>query len=239
MSYCSQCGAEVNGPFCAQCGAAQNPDAAEPLRASASNPFEAGSQEPAHPFAGESALRSPSDPSAPDIPGFFGAFAACFYKYAEPHGRASRSEFWYFALWFFLALILPAIADALFMPEDMHNSVDPEASRRAHFLCDAIELISGLLIMTMVVPLCFAACRRLHDSNKSGWFLGGGLLIGVPVVATAVTLFETLSNETISDLLVISPYTYYLSFLALLSIRLASRPTPGPNKYGPEPKKRR
>ena len=98
MSYCSQCGAEVNGPFCAQCGAAQNPDAAEPLRASAANPFEAGSQEPANPSAADSATRPPSDPSAPNIPGFFGAIPACFRKYASPHGRASRSEFWFFAL---------------------------------------------------------------------------------------------------------------------------------------------
>ena len=235
MSYCSQCGAEVNGPFCAQCGAAQIPEAAESFRASASNPFEAGSQEPANPSAADSATRPPSDPSAPNIPSFFGAIPACFRKYASPHGRASRSEFWFFALWFFFALVLLIV-----LIKASSGPVDPVLLRRSPTaLSSALTWIGWPVVLALFVPLCFSACRRLHDSNKSGWFLGGGLLIGVPVVATAVTLFKTLSNETISDLLVISPYTYYLSFLALLSIRLASRPTPGPNKYGPEPKKRR
>ena len=74
MSFCSKCGAELQGPFCSQCGAAQTPEA-----------------------------EMASDPNAPDIPDFLGAFTACFRKYASPHGRASRSEFWFFALWFFIA----------------------------------------------------------------------------------------------------------------------------------------
>ena len=58
MSFCSKCGAELQGPFCSQCGAAQTPEA-----------------------------EMASDPNAPDIPDFPGAFAACFRKYASPHGH--------------------------------------------------------------------------------------------------------------------------------------------------------
>ena len=233
MSYCSQCGAEVNGPFCAQCGAAQNPDAAEPLRASAANPFEAGSQEPANPSAADSATQPPSDPSAPNIPSFFGAIPACFRKYASPHGRASRSEFWFFALWFFLALVLLIV-----LIKASSGPVDPVLLRRSPTaLSSALTWIGWPVVLALFVPLCFSACRRLHDSNKSGWFLGIGLSIGVGAcVATELTRWP---YPTTALLLAFCTFAFWMFFLAILTMRLAAPPTPGPNKYGPQPWKRR
>ena len=235
MSYCSQCGAEVNGPFCAQCGAAQIPDAAEPLRASASNPFEAGSQEPANPSAADSATRPPSDPSAPNIPGFFGAIPACFRKYASPHGRASRSEFWFFALWFFFALVLLIV-----LIKASSGPVDPVLLRRSPTaLSSALTWIGWPVVLALFVPLCFSACRRLHDSDKSGRFLWFGLLIGVAVFGVALLALQAPPSEKAAEWITLGDIGYWLIFLALLFIRLAARPTPGPNKYGPQPWKRR
>ena len=233
MSYCSQCGAEVNGPFCAQCGAAQNPDAAEPLRTSASNPFEAGSQEPANPSAADSATRPPSDPSAPNIPGFFGAIPACFRKYASPHGRASRSEFWFFALWFFIAnFFLRLITVVVFF--------GPSAVFYFSLLgaLDKRTLIAlQLFWLAFFIPLCFAACRRLHDAGKSSEILWIGLFIML-VFYVAIEIATRENPLEGGGWIPGAALAYKGIFTAVMSFLLAAPPTPGPNEWGPEPKKR-
>jgi uncharacterized membrane protein YhaH (DUF805 family) len=75
-------------------------------------------------------------------------------KYATFSGRASRAEFWYFALaqaivFFTIALIL-----ALWGFSD-----------------EEIDLISNLLFLTVALPNIAVAVRRVHDVNKSGWFI--------------------------------------------------------------------
>jgi|688.fasta_scaffold60695_2 uncharacterized membrane protein YhaH (DUF805 family) len=76
------------------------------------------------------------------------AISACFKKYATFTGRASRSEFWYFALFYFIIYIVGAVVGS-----SMGN-----------------EFISYLFIAPIIIPYLSVAVRRLHDVNKSGWF---------------------------------------------------------------------
>lgn len=82
---------------------------------------------------------------------FFEAIFVCFKKYADFTGRASRSEFWWFAL--FIMLVAAALA---YISQTLVN----------------IFLIATLL------PLLAAGARRLNDSGKSAWWQ---LLLLVPV----------------------------------------------------------
>jgi uncharacterized membrane protein YhaH (DUF805 family) len=82
----------------------------------------------------------------------------CLTKYADFNGRASRSEYWWFALAIALgSAILSAIAPAA----------------------------SGIFALGTIVPSIAAATRRLHDTNRSGWWQ---LIILVPVVGFIVLL---------------------------------------------------
>ena len=66
-------------------------------------------------------------------------------KYATFKGRASRSEYWWFALFMFLLGIVGLISEI-------------------------IDVIISLLIL---IPSIAVTVRRLHDTNRSGWLLLG------------------------------------------------------------------
>ncbi|WP_348946083.1 DUF805 domain-containing protein [Chitinibacter sp. FCG-7] len=84
----------------------------------------------------------------------------CFKKYADFNGRASRAEYWWFALFIFLVSVVLGIAGA--------------------------GLVSGLFSLATLVPSLAAGVRRLHDLGKSGWFL---LLSLIPVIGALVLLY--------------------------------------------------
>lgn len=75
------------------------------------------------------------------------AISACFSKYATFSGRASRSEFWYFELFYILLVIAASL-------------VDPTSN----------GLLGNLLFLGFIVPLTAVGCRRMHDVGKRGWY---------------------------------------------------------------------
>jgi uncharacterized membrane protein YhaH (DUF805 family) len=76
-------------------------------------------------------------------------------RYAKFDGRAGRAEFW----WFVLANLLVYVVIAILM---------------------AISSIFIILYigyaLAVIVPSIALAIRRLHDTDKSGWFLLIGLI---------------------------------------------------------------
>lgn len=95
---------------------------------------------------------------------FMTAVRTCLQKFATFQGRAARSEFWFFALFQFLVLIAASIIDAV-----LGTSM-------------IFYLIAGL---ALIVPSISVAVRRLHDTNRSGWWYWLAL---VPIVGVIVLL---------------------------------------------------
>ena len=72
-------------------------------------------------------------------------------KYANFKGRASRSEFWFFYL--FLVIGYATTISTIFI---------------------SIKLFIGIIsifVLAMIIPNLAVTVRRLHDINKSGWFI--------------------------------------------------------------------
>ena len=82
----------------------------------------------------------------------------CFSKYADFSGRATRPEYW----WFFLFLVLASLVLSMISP-----------------------VLSGLFSLGMLLPSIAVATRRLHDTNRSGWWQ---LLVLLPLVGFIVLL---------------------------------------------------
>jgi uncharacterized membrane protein YhaH (DUF805 family) len=96
--------------------------------------------------------------------GFGEAISTCFGKYATFSGRACRSEYWFFILFLTLAQLVAAIVDlALGFRE-----TGPLAT---------------LLSLAALLPWLAATCRRLHDVDRSGWWL---FLWLIPVIGAIV-----------------------------------------------------
>ncbi len=87
---------------------------------------------------------------------FYESIRKCLTKYAEFHGRASRPEFWWFAL--FIVICLSAIT--------LLN-----------------ETIGEVFLLATLLPLLAAGSRRLHDCGKSAWQL---LYLLVPVAGVFI-----------------------------------------------------
>ena len=98
-------------------------------------------------------------------------------RYAKFDGRASRSEFWYFTLFYLiLSIILGSIDTFVINPM---LGVDPTRVSQGGFLQMIVAL--GLLIPSIAI-----AIRRLHDTGKSGWWL---LIALIPIVGALVLLY--------------------------------------------------
>lgn len=82
-------------------------------------------------------------------PGPFDYYVKAFANYANFKGRARRGEYWFFVLFNMVATIGAAIIDG--------------------FL--GTELFYGLYVLGSLLPAVAAGVRRLHDVDKSGWFL--------------------------------------------------------------------
>ena len=90
-------------------------------------------------------------------------------KYAEFSGRARRKEYWMFALMNFLISILISIVGAVI--GDTNGLI-------------AVSL-SGVYALFIFIPSLAVTVRRLHDTNKSGWWI---LITLVPLIGGLVLL---------------------------------------------------
>lgn len=88
---------------------------------------------------------------------FVTAIRTCLRKYFTFRGRASRPEFWWFALLYFTGGVVLSFLDAaLFRP-------NPETGLAPQYFSPFWSLI-------LYLPLLTAAWRRLHDSGRPGWY---------------------------------------------------------------------
>lgn len=87
-------------------------------------------------------------------------YIGCFKRYADFSGRARRKEYWMFALFNAIAYSVVGLVDGIF---GMNR---------------ALSCLYGLAVL---IPGLAVTARRLHDTNRSGWWMLIGL---VPVVGS-------------------------------------------------------
>ncbi|HBS56452.1 MAG TPA: DUF805 domain-containing protein [Stenotrophomonas sp.] len=100
-------------------------------------------------------------------------------RYAQFSGRASRSEFWLFQL-FIVIVSIP-----LYVLGFVAGYIDSQA------LALASTGLSLVMWLIFVVPSLAVTVRRLHDTDRSGWWL---LLTLVPIVSLVLLVFLVLPS---------------------------------------------
>ncbi len=133
-----------------------------------------------------------------------------FKKYANFNGRASRSEYWWYALFMFLIQIL---AMTLFSNLYSYQEYNP---------------IKIIISLALFLPSLGVNIRRLHDTNKSGWWLLSPLAIGAIFGALAyiLTLIGVGTSAIFLVAISIGITNLYLFYLML---KISDK---GENKYG-------
>ena len=97
---------------------------------------------------------------------FSQAIKTCLNKYATFSGRAQRSEYWYFFLFMVVANIVASVLDSVIFGD--------------------IPVLYLVATLALLVPSIAAGVRRLHDTDKSGWWLLLGLVPLVGAIALIV-----------------------------------------------------
>lgn len=95
----------------------------------------------------------------------FGWYLHVLKNYAVFKGRARRKEFWYFCLFHFSIIIL------LFLIEYAITGEDPTRNNNP-------GVMVSLYALATLIPFLAVSMRRLHDTNRSGWWV---LLYYIPI----------------------------------------------------------
>ena len=104
---------------------------------------------------------------------------AAIHNYANFNGRASRSEYWWFFLFGFLAVIPAMILDGL------TGIVLIDAGAGISY--GPFYVLTGL---GFLLPGISVMVRRLHDSGRSGWWYFIGLVPCVGIIILLVFLIQ-------------------------------------------------
>ncbi len=91
-------------------------------------------------------------------------------KYTVFEGRAGRKEFWMFTL-VNLTIILAL------------NLIEGVFGISSHF---GMGILGGIYSLAVLLPSIAVAVRRLHDTDKSGWWM---LIYLIPMIGMLVILF--------------------------------------------------
>jgi uncharacterized membrane protein YhaH (DUF805 family) len=103
-------------------------------------------------------------------------------RYADFSGRSRRKEYWMFALGIFIVyIILGGLFFAGFDFATMSTGGDPGISVIGWI---AISLF-GLVALGIFIPSLAVIVRRLHDQDKSGWFI---LIQFIPYIGGIIML---------------------------------------------------
>jgi uncharacterized membrane protein YhaH (DUF805 family) len=91
-------------------------------------------------------------------------------KYADFSGRAPRAEYWWFYLLIIIGYIVATILDSLL---GLDGAVGPYG------------IVTALFGLAVLIPSIAVGARRLHDTDRSGWWLLIGL---IPLIGAIVLL---------------------------------------------------
>ena len=112
---------------------------------------------------------------------FMTAVRTCLSKYVDFSGRARRSEYWYFALFSFLVSLVTGFVDSI-----LGTDYDTGSG-------GLINTVAGLALF---LPGLAAAVRRLHDTDRSGWWVLIGL---IPIIGWILIIVWLATDSKAGD----------------------------------------
>lgn len=125
-------------------------------------------------------------------------------------GRSRRTEFWVFWLAALVLQMLAGFVDGATEQTQIFGGMAP------------VTLATTLLLLP---PAATVGIRRLHDINRSGWFM---LLFGAPYAAWLYVVHSSAQP--------LMPAIALLIGSVILLVLLVQPGTPGDNRFGPDPK---
>jgi uncharacterized membrane protein YhaH (DUF805 family) len=171
-------------------------------------------------------------------------------RYAEFSGRSSRAEFWWFMLAVFVVYMVVWVG--LLMVMGFGAAVTANASTGAPSplamlgAFGAAGIFMVLFWLALLIPTIAVGFRRLHDINRSGWWLGAFyLLYGVYLVLLLGSMGSAMREATAQSspaapsvalaagtgVFALAMFVYAIALLVFYCLP----GTKGPNRFGDDP----
>ena len=139
-------------------------------------------------------------------------------KYADFNGRAPRAEYW----WYTLAIIVVAIVISII-----------ESILGLGQTVGTYGLLSLLFMVALIVPGLAVTVRRLHDTNRSGWW------VLVAVIPYAILGFMAGGAAASGDMTGLATAGLFgivaLVGAIVLLVFMVLPGNKGDNRFGPDP----
>ena len=135
-------------------------------------------------------------------------------RYADFGGRSRRAEYWWFILFGFLLSLAAALIDRILGLTTLG--------------------VGTLVSLGLFIPQLAVGFRRLHDLDRSGWWLVGPLVLAIPlglVVGFSAAGGAGAGSIAVLGVLGLALFVYSV----VLIVWFCQRGTVGTNRYGPDP----
>jgi len=141
-------------------------------------------------------------------------------KFAQFSGRAPRAEYWWFYLFVLIAYIVAVMVDSML----------------GSSLVGPYGILTGLLWLVLIVPTIAVGVRRLHDTNRTGWWILAPIVpyvIGFAMMGPAALDPEGAGMAAAGGAMIFMLIGMVMAIVIFVFTVL--RGTEGANKYGPDP----
>lgn len=102
-------------------------------------------------------------------------YIATLKKYADFSGRARRTEYWLFVLFSMVIAMVLGVVD---------------------YVLGTPGIVGLLFTLAILIPSIAVGVRRLHDTDRSGWWL---LVALIPIIGTIALLIFLLLDSNPGD----------------------------------------
>ena len=162
-------------------------------------------------------------------------------KYANFSGRAPRAEFWWFFLFIFILYFVVSFVFVGSLGGLAASGAEPSAGMASLF--GGAGLFILLFWLALLIPTIAVQVRRLHDTNRSGWWIGAFyLLYAVYMVFAMGAVFSAAAGAVdpeASGMGMLAGAGIFgiimLIYTIVLLVFYCLPGTRGPNRFGPDP----
>ncbi len=175
-------------------------------------------------------------------------------KYVDFQGRARRSEFWLWVLFrIAVGMVMGTVMTSVMFTGMNFQNPDPAQFMGRYF---SVMPILQIVNLGLLLPSIAVAVRRLHDTNRSGWWYVMPIVVAIVgmilfFIFAGTQLFSAISaGNTMTDAqgmkfaLSVIGSMFLFFFLPLLIAEIVmlvfyvSDGTPSANRFGDDPKGR-
>lgn len=156
-------------------------------------------------------------------------------RYAQFRGRARRKEFWMWVLFLILVTIVLSILDTMLGLGGRSGARFQNTPGRVGVGAGAFGgVLTGIFSIAVLIPNLAVQVRRLHDTDRSGWWLLGPFALYLAGMALVLTgLFGGAGGLGLVGGLLLAAGG--IGFIVLF-VFFCLDGTRGPNRFGPDPK---